>query len=168
MIRFELGAIEQSVKQLHQAGASDYFKTFLVLKKFGLLGDHRSFVLVDTQNTQPALGTLFAVRGLTDFKGLEDRPFYEPFTNDALKEHAARSIVQTHVKRFHDKSIPFERVPWLTVDQMPDDKWKVSVSSDYPEGLGTGRTGLAVSYVPSRGGVTTRVAPLPSLPHRFP
>lgn len=87
---FKLESLKNAVVTLHGSGASDYFKTYLTLKVFGL--KYNKTVMVDTSNTQPAVSKLFLVRKLKDITGYEDTPFYDPLTNQALKEHAARSI----------------------------------------------------------------------------
>src|SRR6266699_3602195 len=94
--------LKSAIESLHNAGTSDYFKTYLVLKAHGLSIDPPQSVFVDTTNTSPELALLFGVRELTNQGGYEDRPYYDPFMNSALKEHASRSVVQTHCKRFHD------------------------------------------------------------------
>lgn len=137
---FSLESIKKAVTELHGSGASDYFKTYLTLKTFGL--SKGSPVVVDTSNTRPALTKLFLVRRLSDIKGFEDQPFYEPLTNQPMKEHAARSIIQTHCKRFHDGSIPIE-IDWIITTQMSDRKWEVSLAPNYPKGIGSGKNGLA-------------------------
>lgn len=145
-MRFSIEALERSVTDLPRAGASDYFKVYLVLKRHGLGSTPGSPVVVDTQNTLPALNDLFLIRKLEDLNNSGGRPFYVPFTNEMMMNHAPRSIIQTHVKHFHDGAVPGGIVvPWLHCEQLPDGKWQVAVSQDYPKGLGTGRNGLADS-----------------------
>jgi len=137
---FSLESIKNSVIDLHGAGASEYFKTYLTLKTFGLTKDNP--VYVDTANTNPVLTKLYHVRKLVDIEGFEEQPFYDPLTNTSLKKHAARSIIQTHCKRFHDGSIPIQ-IEWIKANQMPDKKWMISFVPSYPKGLGSGKNGLA-------------------------
>ena len=143
MKRFSLAALKRAIVELHCAGASEFFKTYLTLKRHGLRSDPNSSIVVDTTNTQPGLVDLFMVRRLTDLSDFRERPFYEPFTNTSLMDHAARSIIQTHVKKFHDGKMGDRDLPWLICEQLPDMKWNVKVGHEYPKGLGTGKSGLA-------------------------
>jgi len=139
---FSFESIKKSILTLHESGASDYFKTFLTLKHFGLSMDRERSVEVDTSNTRGSLRRLFEVSLLTGTRGNKDRPFYDPLTNECLKNHAARSVVQTHCKRFHDKSIPINP-SWLISEQTPEKRWKMSFAPQYPKGLGAGKNGMA-------------------------
>ena len=138
-------ALEKAIIQLSSTGVSQYFKIYLTLKAFGLSRYPLKSVDVNTSNTSTVLHRLFEVRGLSELPGFDDKiktPFFNPLYNEKFKEDAARSIIQTHCKRFAEESNVI-KYPWLAGERREDGSWRMSFVGDYPNGLGAGRVGMA-------------------------
>lgn len=132
-------SIIAAIKNLHKSGTHDYFRTYLTLKTHGLALDNPEPVSVNTTNTTPSLQYLFGVDGLAG-----DSPFYNPFRNERLKADAARGVIQTHVKKFLDEATK-TKMSWIKGEQGADKAWNVLFSEEYPQSLGRGEKGLAIS-----------------------
>ncbi|MBI4785463.1 MAG: AAA family ATPase [Chloroflexi bacterium] len=127
----------ESTKRLHDSGAHESFRNYLVLKAHGLKFGHDSYLSITTTNTTPALQLLFGVPGLP-----EDEPFYNPLRNERLKHDAARGIIQTNVKKYLDEATK-TKMKWLEGHQSREQDWLIRFSAEYPNSLGRGEAGLA-------------------------
>lgn len=126
-----------AIKQLHQTGAHEHFRNYLVLKAQGLRFGSNEYILVNTTNTTPSLQFLFGVDGLS-----EENPFYNPLRNELLKKDAARYAIQGNVKKYlGDATIT--KMHWLEGVQGDERGWFIRFSSEYPRSLGSGLEGLA-------------------------
>ena len=130
-------SIIAAIKILHEAGAHESFRNYLVLKAHGLKYNSDDYVVVTTTNTTPALQMLFGVPALPD-----DEPFYNPLRNEPLKKDAARGVIQTNVKKYLDEATK-TKMTWLEGFQAADQSWRVRFSPEYPRSLGRGQAGLA-------------------------
>jgi len=143
MYCFNIEFLRGAIVALHKANAGSYFLSYLTLKHHGLGHKPPRPVVVDTTNTEDSMQAIFGVRGLTNLEEFADSPFYDPLLNQTRRHHAPRSVVQTHIKRFHDGSSTVGKISWLDIHQRDDKKWIVSVAQEYPLGLGAGTAGLA-------------------------
>lgn len=142
MYYFSLEYLQNAVTSLHSTNAENYFKIYLVLKKFGLSHYPESGVEIDTTNTTQAMNDLFFVRKLGEIN--DDSPIYDPFRNQTLKGDASRSIIQTNIKKISQGGLAMGKVDWLDIYQNQNQKWSVSFSGSYPLGLGAGPSGFAL------------------------
>lgn len=138
------GRIEHAVRELHKSGAGEYFRVYLILKAYGLKSKPKEPVIGDTKSTTDALRMAFGVRGLAE-KFAEDRPFYDPFTNQTMKGDASRSIIHTNVKNFMKGANVGANPDWWIIEEIEEKRrrWRVRFADHYPEGLGSGKDGLA-------------------------
>lgn len=135
-------AVEEAINRLNTSGVSEYFKLFLTLKAFGLSNFPPKAVEVDTSNTNPELNKLFKVNKLDTLQDFNGIPFFNPLYNETFRDHAARSIIQTHCKRIAEGGLVVS-YPWLKGEKGSNGSWRISFSKDYPSGLGSGRIGMA-------------------------
>lgn len=125
-------------------GAADHMlKIWLTLKHMGLAIGVPP-VEIDTGNSAPSLQRLFSY-------GASDNSFFVPFVHSArwatMKHDAARSIIQTTVRRWEASQSVVQCDPsgYLDFRSTPDSKVLVSCSRTYPIGLGFGPNGFARS-----------------------
>ena len=117
-------------------------KIWLTLKHMGLsVGAHP--VQVDTNNSTPSLQRLFSC-------GAADGSFFVPFSHTAryarMQHDAARSIIQTNVRRWEASQslVQYDPTGYLDFDSTSDGKVLVSCGRRYPLGLGFGSNGFAL------------------------
>jgi 5-methylcytosine-specific restriction enzyme B len=122
---------------LHESGAHESFRNYLVLKAHGLRLGAPDPISITTINTTPAIKLLFGVPGLP-----EAEPFYNPLRNEQLKSDAARGVIQTNIKKYHDEATK-TKMKWLQISQGAQQEWLVKFSAEYPQSLGRGEEGLA-------------------------
>jgi MoxR-like ATPase len=137
MYYFSNESIIAAIKKLHESGAHESFRNYLILKAHGLKYGSDDYAIITTTNTTPALQMLFGVPGL-----LEDEPFYNPLRNEPLKKDAARGVIQTNVKKYLDEATK-TKMTWLEGFQATDQSWRIRFSAAYPRSLGRGQAGLA-------------------------
>jgi 5-methylcytosine-specific restriction protein B len=123
-------------------GTADHLlKIWLTLKRMGL-EPGASPVKVTTSTPNSALNRLFAY-------GDRDGGFFVPFAHTArfatMKHDAARSIIQTNVKRWQESGsvVTVDPSGFLNFAAGADDEVLVSPSRTYPVGLGWGKNGFA-------------------------
>lgn len=122
--------------------ANHFLKIWFALKHMGLGASH-SPVLIDTSNSTPSLTRLFSY-------GNPDKSFYIPFAHTprylTMKGDAARSIIQTTIKRWHSSQsvVTCDPTGYLDIKDSSDDKLAVSPTRTYPMGLGYGANGFAL------------------------
>jgi len=124
-------------------GTADHMlKIWLVLKQMGLaIGEPP--VLVTTSSPTEALERLFGF-------GDPDGQFFVPFAHTTrfatMKGDAARSIVQTNVRRWQDSGSVVGTDPsgFLTFSAGSDASVSVAPGRHYPLGLGLGRNGFSL------------------------
>lgn len=119
--------------------AHHYLKVWLTLKQMGL--EVSKPVEVDTSNSTEALQRLFAY-------GHSDGQFYVPFAQQGrfltMASDASRSIVQTTLKKWRDKTITgTDPTTYLDIQATPQLTYRVEPTRIYPEGLGHGLDGFA-------------------------
>lgn len=117
-------------------------KIWFVLKRMGLdVGEVP--VEIDTSNSTPALNELFG-------SGSPDGTYFVPFGHSPrfreMKHDAARSIIQTNVRRWasSDSVVGCDPTSYLAIDEAPDGRLRVKCSNNYPLGLGFGGDGFAI------------------------
>jgi hypothetical protein len=130
-------SIIDAIKRLHDSGAHESFRNYLVLKAHGLKYGDDVFIAITTTNTTPAVRELFGLAGLPD-----DEPFYNPLRNERLKHDTARGIIQTSVKKYLDEATK-TKMKWMEGHQGSNSEWLVRFSAEYPGSLGRGEVGLA-------------------------
>ena len=122
--------------------ANHFLKIWFALKHMGL-GANYSPVLIDTSNSTPSLARLFSY-------GNPDKSFYIPFAPTprflTMKGDAARSIIQTTIKRWHSSQsvVTCDPTGYLDIKNSSDDKLAISPTRTYPIGLGYGANGFAL------------------------
>ena len=123
-------------------GTADHMlKIWFVLKEMGL-GDGRPPVRVTTASPTNALSRLFSF-------GADDGSFFVPFAHTdrfaTMKPDAARSIVQTNVKRWQDSGsvVGTDPTGYLDFFESKNSELSVRPGRNYPVGLGWGRNGFA-------------------------
>lgn len=130
-------SIIKATRKLHESGAHESFRNYLVLKAHGLRFGSDQHITITTTNSTPAIQLLFGVEGLP-----EEEPFYNPLRNEPLKRDAARGVIQTNVKKYLDDATK-TKMRWLEGFQADDMSWRVRFSPEYPRSLGRGQAGLA-------------------------
>ena len=130
--------IKQAMIDL-QNKANHMIKIWFVLKAMGL--GKNNPVTIDTKNSESSLKRLF-------HSGSSNGEFFVPFeTNQKklMKADAARSIIQTNVKKWMDKTVSsIDPTGYLQIEKVGT-KWKVSTKDTYPTGLGKGKNGFAIT-----------------------
>ena len=123
-------------------GTADHMlKIWFVLKEMGL-GVGQPPVRVTTASPTDALSRLFLF-------GADDGSFFVPFAHTdrfaTMKLDAARSIVQTNVKRWQDSGSVVGTDPTGYLDFLESQNGELLVrpGRNYPVGLGWGRNGFA-------------------------
>ena len=123
-------------------GTADHMlKIWLALKHMGLSVGMPP-IEIDTSNSTPALQRLFSY-------GASDGSFFIPFSHTArysrMQHDAARSIIQTNVRRWEASRsvVQYDPTGYLDFDSTPDAKVQVSCGRRYPLGLGFGSNGFA-------------------------
>lgn len=125
-------------------GTADHMlKIWFVLKAMGLKDDEA--VEIDTGNSTPALNRLFSF-------GEGDGSFFIPFAHTkrfmTMKSDASRSIIQTNIQRWSSSGSVVTINPTSYLDIAPSPSGRtlyVRKSRSYPEGLGYGKNGFALS-----------------------
>lgn len=141
MTYFDENTVRSALKQLH-ASAGHMLKIWLVLKRMGLKvgGDA---VQVDTNNSTPALTDLFSC-------GAPDGSYFVPFGHTPrfkeMKHDAARSIVQTNIRRWasSDSVVGCNPTSFLSFSESAGGQLLVKCTNNYPLGLGFGGDGFAI------------------------
>jgi len=110
-------SIIDAIKRLHDSGAHESFRNYLVLKAHGLKYGDDVFIAITTTNTTPAVRELFGLAGLPD-----DEPFYNPLRNERLKHDTARGIIQTSVKKYLDEATK-TKMKWMEGHQGSNSEW---------------------------------------------
>lgn len=122
--------------------AAHMLKIWLTLKHMGLAVG-ASPVEIDTRNSTPSLQRLFSY-------GDPDGSFLIPFAHTAryakMKHEAARSIIQTTVRRWEvsQSVVQYDPSGYLDFRSTPNSKATVSCGRRYPFGLGFGQNGFAL------------------------
>ena len=123
-------------------GTADHMlKIWLTVKRMGMVTGGPG-IKVDTSNPTPALKRLFSF-------GDPDGSFFVPFAHTerfaTMKSDAARSIIQTNVKRWEDSGsvVTINPTGYLDFTTGPNDEVLVSAGRSYPVGLGSGKDGFA-------------------------
>ena len=124
-------------------GTADHMlKIWLTLKHMGLSVGAPP-ITVDTSNSTPSLQRLFSY-------GAADGSFFIPFAHTAryakMQHDAARSIIQTNVRRWEASQslVQYDPTGYLDFESTPDAKVLVSCGRRYPLGLGFGPNGFAL------------------------
>lgn len=116
-------------------------KIWFTLKHMGLSSN--SSVEIDTSNSTPSLQRLFSC-------GSPEGSFYVPFAHTSryltMKHDAARSIIQTTIKRWvaSGSVVTCDPTNFLDFSSEEGSKLKVSTGRRYPFGLGVGESGFAL------------------------
>lgn len=141
MAYFSADTVRQATKQLH-ATAGHMLKLWFVLKRMGLdIGSEP--IQIDTSNSTSALTDLFAC-------GSPDGNFFVPFGHSPrfkeMKHDAARSIIQTNIRRWasSDSVVGCDPTSFLSIEETSSSQLQVKCSNNYPLGLGFGGDGFAV------------------------
>ncbi len=123
-------------------GTADHMlKIWLTLKHMGLSVGSPP-VEIDTSNSAPSLRRLFSF-------GAPDHNFFIPFSHTSryatMKHDAARSIIQTNVRRWEDSQsvVGCNPTGYLDFRDSAGSKILVSCGRNYPLGLGFGPNGFA-------------------------
>ena len=124
-------------------GTADHMlKIWLTLKHMGLSVGAPP-VEVDTSNSTSSLQRLFSYDA-------SDGGLFVPFAHTAryakMQHDAARSIIQTNVRRWEASQslVQYDPTGYLDFDSTPDAKVLVSCGRRYPLGLGFGSNGFAL------------------------
>lgn len=142
MAYFAEETIEEAVRHLH-ASAGHMLKLWLVLKRMGLSSGGAA-VEIDTSNSTDALKELFG-------SGSSDGSYFVPFAHSQrfkeMKHDAARSIIQTNIRRWasSDSVVGCNPTRFLSIDESPSGRLLVKCSDNYPMGLGFGGDGFAIA-----------------------
>lgn len=135
-------SLDQALGKLYGT-AGHLLKIWFTLKHMGLKAGS-SPIEIDTSNSTPSLERLFSY-------GAPDGGFYVPFAHTRrymiMKDHAARSIVQTTIERWASSGSVVTCDPTEYLDISRNDgsgKLSVSTSRKYPFGLGHGESGFAL------------------------
>lgn len=134
---FTAQTIKHAVRDM-RGGADHMLKIWFVLKAMGLSKSNN--VIVDTGNSTPYLKKLFR-------SGADDGSFFVPFAHTSrfanMQADAARSIIQTNCKKWIDGTVTgVDPTSFLTFKDT-DKGISVSVSRQYPLGLGHDIVGFA-------------------------
>lgn len=131
----------QGALLLLQGKADHMIKIWLVLKGMGLTKD--SPIKVNTSNSKGTLKQLFC-------SGAPDGQFCVPFAPVPsrwrfMKSDAARSIIQTNLKKWMDGTVTGSDPTGYLQIEKEGSSYKVSGRDNYPQGLGEGINGFATS-----------------------
>lgn len=138
---FSGDTVLQAAKQLHGT-AGHMLKLWFVLKRMGLDAGSAP-ILIDTSNSTSALTDLFAC-------GSPEGNFFVPFGHSPrfkeMKHDAARSIIQTNVRRWasSDSVVGCDPTSFLGIEETSNNQLRVKCSNNYPLGLGFGGDGFAI------------------------
>ncbi|WDV94874.1 AAA family ATPase [Brevibacillus parabrevis] len=132
--------LEEALQRM-KGTAHHMLKIWFVLKAMGL-SDGRS-VEIDTGNSTPALNRLFSY-------GDPNEGFFVPFAHKGrfmtMKSDASRSIIQTNIKNWSNRTIVSnDPTGYLIIEVSESGPLIVSKGRSYPEGLGYGENGFALS-----------------------
>lgn len=120
--------------------ADSMLKVWFTLKQMGF--DVETSVLVDTSKPHDSLKKLFSYESSDPAK-----EFFVPFaakrSDLTMGRDAARSVIQTNIKKFHDATVGFDPRSFLRIEPDPSGPWKVSAQPGYPQGLGIDKNGFA-------------------------
>lgn len=120
----------------------NYIKFWLLLKYKGLEYGGEP-VEVDTNNVEEEAMDVIGVDHISDYIEEDDRPFYDPFTSQALKNDISRWFWQSNTKKFLTNDVTTaDPRSWLSFTQ-DDDGFYVSCQDEYYEHLGQGQDGFA-------------------------
>lgn len=129
-----------SLSKLH--GTADHMmKIWWALKQMGMTITMP--VEITTVSPTPALQRLFAF-------GHPDGAFFIPFAHTTrlktMKSDAARSIVQTNIRRWHSSGsvVGVDPTSYLEIQDLPSGALQVRPRRNYPIGLGFGKSGFAL------------------------
>ena len=140
MFYFDEKSLRVAVKKLHGT-AHHFLKIWLTLKQMGLSEDR--IVEVTTATPTPALQRLFSC-------GDPEGRFFVPFAHTerykTMKGDAARSIIQTTIRRWYSGGSVVECDPteYLNITESQNGELQVSLKQKYPEGFGWGTNGFAL------------------------
>lgn len=133
-------ALTEALERLK--GTADHLlKIWLVLKQMNMTPGNA--VYVTTSSSEDALKRLF------DY-GHPDGELYVPFAHTdrfmTMKSDAARSIIQTNIRRWASSGsvVTVDPTSYLRISETDDDTLKVEPGRVYPQGLGYGRNGFAL------------------------
>ncbi|MBC9987992.1 AAA domain-containing protein [Haloferax volcanii] len=120
----------------------NYIKFWLLLKYKGLeYGGER--VKVDTNNVEEEAMEVIGVDHISEYIDENDRPFYDPFTSQALKNDISRWFWQSNTKKFLTNNVTTaDPRSWLSFTQ-DNGGFYVSCQDEYYEHLGQGQDGFA-------------------------
>lgn len=120
----------------------NYIKFWLLLKYKGLEYGGAP-VKVDTNNIEEEAMEVIGVDHISEYIDEDDRPFYDPFTSQALKNDISRWFWQSNTKKFLTNDVTTaDPRSWLSFTQ-DDDGFYVSCQDEYYEHLGQGQDGFA-------------------------
>ncbi len=133
--------LSRSLRDLYGT-ANHFLKIWFALKHMGF-GVSHSPVVIDTGNSTPSLRRLFSY-------GNPNGSFYVPFAHTprylTMKGDAARSIIQTTIKRWHSSGsvVTCDPTGYIDIQDSADEKLAISPARTYPMGLGHGANGFAL------------------------
>lgn len=120
--------------------ADAMLKVWLTIKQMGFTREKP--VLVDTSNPSKALDILFSYKSSDPAK-----QYFVPFARTpsdlTMGQDAARTGIQTNIKKFHDSTVGFDPRAFLHIEQDATGAWRVSAQPSYPQGLGLNKNGFA-------------------------
>lgn len=122
--------------------AGHLLKIWFTLKHMGLSIEN-SNVEIDTNNSTPSLERIFSF-------GDNEGQFFIPFAHTTryltMKHDAARSIIQTTIKRWASSGsvVTCDPTEFLNIKQAANNKLLVSTGRKYPFGLGIDESGFAL------------------------
>ena len=120
----------------------NYIKFWLLLKYKGLEygGDP---VRVTTTNCEDEAMDVIGVEHIADYIEDEDRPFFDPFTSQALKTEISRWFWQSNTKKFLTNDVTTtDPRSWLSFNE-GEDGFYVACQEEYYEHIGQGQDGFA-------------------------
>ena len=133
------GSISSAVKNL-RGTADAMLKVWLTLKQKGLTEEQS--VTINTTNSEAELARLFDY-----FAADRAKKFFVPFAKTrselTLAHDAARSHIQTNIKKFLDGTVGFDPRAFLKIEQNLESAYVVGTQESYPSGLGLGKNGFA-------------------------
>lgn len=124
-----------------RGGADHLLKIWFTLKQMGMR--ENTAVYVDTSSPTPYLTRLFGY-------GHPEGEFFIPFAHTkrflTMKSDAARSIIQTNIKRWQASGsvVTVDPTNYLDIREMSDGSLEVKPNRNYPMGLGFGKQGFAL------------------------
>lgn len=133
-------SLKTALNKLH-ATADHLLKIWWVLKQMGM--EIGKSVDITTSSPTPALHLLF------DY-GSPDNSFFVPFAHTdrykTMKADAARSIIQTNIRRWLSSGsvVSVDPTEYLAIDEQPSGILQVKPKRNYPTGLGFGKSGFAL------------------------